>query len=57
MAKIEKGAERSIDVKRKGNDKPVRKRTGFISIKEKDRNVGGIAIWKRALMLLHWENY
>lgn len=42
---------------RKGNDKPVRKRTGFISIKEKDRNVGGIAIWKRALMLLHWENY
>lgn len=32
MAKIEKGAERSIDVKRKGNDKPVRKRTGFISV-------------------------
>lgn len=25
--------------------------------KEKDRNIGGIAIWKRALMLLHWENY
>lgn len=42
--------------RRKGNDKPVRKRTGFISIKEKSRNIGGIAIWKRTLMLLHWEN-
>ena len=43
--------------RRKGNDKPVRKRTGFISIKTKGRNIGGIVIWKRALMLLHWENY
>ena len=29
----------------------------ILFLKEKDRNIGGIAIWKRALMLLHWENY
>lgn len=32
------------DIKEKEMDKPVRKRTGFISIKTKGRNIGGIVI-------------